>query len=91
LLLPDGHRVVVGSKPVVLGRLPECEVVLTDPNVSRRHAQVRRGETDDSYVVADMGSTNGTKLNGAVISGPQRLRDGDQITLGATAIRFERP
>ena len=42
LVLPDGTRVTVGAEPLVIGRLPECDVVLADPNVSRRHAEFRR-------------------------------------------------
>jgi hypothetical protein len=86
LSLPDGRRVVVGEDPVDIGRLPECDVVLADPNVSRRHAEVRRAGT--GFVVVDLGSTNGTKVNGAGVK-ERRLADGDEITVGGTQIRFE--
>jgi len=86
LSLPDGRRVAIGDEPVTIGRLPECEVVLDDTNVSRRHAEVRR--QGDTYVLIDLGSTNGSKVNGAQVA-QQALTDGDEITLGKTHLRFE--
>ncbi|MDA8358650.1 MAG: DUF3662 and FHA domain-containing protein [Actinomycetota bacterium] len=87
LVLPDGSRVVVGADPVVIGRLPECSVVLGDPNVSRRHAEVRF--SGDAFVVTDLGSTNGTRVNGVVVR-EQHLASGDEITVGTTTLVFER-
>ena len=86
LLLEDGRRIPVGEDPVTMGRLPECDVVLTDPNVSRRHAEVRRRGND--FIVVDLGSTNGTRVNGAGVR-ERQLADGDEIGLGGTRIRFE--
>jgi len=87
LVLPSGERVYVNDQPVTIGRLPECAVAVNDSNISRRHAEVRAGAT--AYVVVDLGSTNGTMINGVKISGEQRLRDGDIISVGATHLRFE--
>lgn len=86
LLLPDGRRIEIGEEPVTIGRLPECDISLTDPNVSRRHAEVRRRGND--FVVVDLGSTNGTRVNGTGVR-ERRLADGDDITLGSTVVRFE--
>ena len=86
LVLDDGTRVRVGDEPVTIGRLPECEVPLSDSNVSRRHAEVRRH--GNSIVLVDLGSTNGTRVNGAGVK-EQRLADGDEITIGTSKIRFE--
>jgi Protein of unknown function (DUF3662)/FHA domain len=86
LVLPDGGRVVVADEPVVIGRLPECAVVLGDPNVSRRHAEIRR--TGDVVVVTDLGSTNGTKVNGVTVR-EQQLASGDEVTVGSTTLVFE--
>ncbi|HUA94294.1 MAG TPA: FhaA domain-containing protein, partial [Acidimicrobiales bacterium] len=86
LVTADGTRVVLGSEPVEIGRLPECTIVLNDPNVSRRHAEVRRRGSE--VVVADLGSTNGTKVNGAQVR-ERVLEEGDEITVGSTTIRFE--
>lgn len=86
LVLPDGGRVPVGDDPVTIGRLTECDIVLSDTKVSRRHAEVRRDGV--AVVVVDLGSTNGTQVNGAGIR-EKTLNDGDAITVGATVLRFE--
>ena len=86
LALSDGRRVSIGEEPVSIGRLPECDIALSDPNVSRRHAEVRRRGND--FMVIDLGSTNGTKVNGAGVK-ERRLVDGDEITVGGTRVRFE--
>lgn len=86
LVLPTGDRVPLGDDVITLGRLPESTIVLADPNVSRAHAEIRpRGS---GYVVVDMGSTNGTRVNGVRVA-EQELRDGDEVTLGNTRMRFE--
>jgi hypothetical protein len=84
--LPDGKRVTVADDAVTIGRTPDCDVNLSDPNVSRRHAEVRR--QGDGFVVVDLGSTNGTRVNGQGVK-VQTLDDGDEITVGATRLRFE--
>ena len=86
VVLPDGSRIVLGVEPIVIGRLPECTVVLNDQNVSRRHAEIRRSGSD--VVVADLKSTNGTKVNGAPVT-ERVLEDGDDVTVGTTTLRFE--
>jgi hypothetical protein len=86
VVLADGTRIGVGDDPVTIGRMPECDVVLNDQNVSRRHAEVRRQDGD--FVVVDLGSTNGTRVNGAGVR-ERRLVDGDEITVGGTTLRFE--
>ncbi|HXQ60583.1 MAG TPA: DUF3662 and FHA domain-containing protein [Acidimicrobiales bacterium] len=86
VVLPDGSRIVLGAEPIVIGRLPECTVVLNDQNVSRRHAEIRR--SGSNVVVADLQSTNGTKVNGAPVT-ERVLEDGDDITVGTTTLRFE--
>jgi FHA domain-containing protein len=83
LILPDGREVVLAGERTVIGRLPECDVALGDPNASRRHAEVRwdgRG-----YVVSDLGSMNGTLLNEAPVT-EARLSPGDVLTIGRTRI-----
>jgi hypothetical protein len=86
LVLPDGRRVEVGDDPVTIGRMAECDITVADKNVSRRHAEIRRA--DDAIVVVDLGSMNGTRVNGAGVK-ERVLSDGDQITMGTTTIRFE--
>ncbi len=76
------------TKPrAVLGRSRECDVRVSDVNVSRRHSEVRAEGTE--YWVADLGSTNGTVVNGKRVD-RARLADGDRITLGSTEIVFGR-
>jgi hypothetical protein len=86
LILPDGSRIPLEAEPVVIGRMPECTVVLTDPNVSRRHAEVKRQGSD--VIVVDLQSTNGTRVNGLPIR-ERVLVDGDDITVGTTILRFQ--
>jgi hypothetical protein len=86
LLVSDDKRTVVTGDPFVIGRSRECDLVLDDPNVSRRHAELRR--EDGGWAVRDLGSTNGIKLNGRRSRGG-RLSPGDEITLGLSRLTFE--
>jgi hypothetical protein len=71
----------------VLGRSRRCDVVLTDPNVSRQHAEIRR--QGDGYLIRDLDSTNGVRLNGRGVR-QAVLQHGDRIELGTTELLFER-
>jgi Protein of unknown function (DUF3662)/FHA domain len=73
---------------LVIGRSRDCDIRLTDPNVSRRHAEVR--QEGSAYFVVDLDSTNGTEVNGRRAR-RARLEGGDVIVLGSTEIVFERP
>jgi len=86
LVLPDGRSLKIGSTPLVVGRLPECAVVLGDTNVSRRHAQVALEEGE--IVVTDLGSTNGTFLNGRRVTRAV-ARSGDEVVIGTSRLRVE--
>ena len=86
LVLPTGERVVLGEHIITVGRMPESNIVLADPNVSRNHAEIRPKGT--GFVVIDLESTNGTKVNGIRVR-EQELVDGDELTFGNTRIRFE--
>jgi hypothetical protein len=87
LVLPSGNRVDLSGNKVTVGRLPECTISIDDSNISRNHAEVRAGAS--SYLVTDLGSTNGTMVNGIKIVGDHALRDGDIISFGSTHVRFE--
>lgn len=87
IVTADGNRVQISLDPVTIGRHPECDVVLNDQEVSRQHAEVRR--EDAEFVIIDLGSLNGTKVNGAGVKSPRPLHDGDTITIGAHTMRFE--
>jgi hypothetical protein len=86
LALPDGRRIPLGEDVAVIGRLPESAVKLSDPQASRRHAEIRPAR--DGFVLVDLGSTNGTLLNGTLVK-EQRLTHGDEIVIGSTTLRFE--
>ena len=83
----DGRAELLGSGGAVLGRSREADVIVEDPNVSRRHAEVR--PSGGSWIVRDLGSTNGVKVNGRRIQGPQSLKPGDVIELGTARVTFE--
>ena len=87
LVLPSGQRVALGEHVTTVGRLPESTISINDTNVSRNHAEIRTGSA--AYVAIDLGSTNGTMVNGVRIVGEQRLNDGDIISFGSTHVRFE--
>ena len=83
----DGRErtVTLGSPTVTIGRLADCDVVLTDKGASRKHAQLRL--RDRTWTITDLGSTNGTRLNGQTVQS-RDLSDGDRITIGSTVIEF---
>ena len=76
----------LAGAPVVLGRHDDCDLVLADEQASRRHAQVEAAA--EGFVLVDLGSTNGTYLNGAAVRAPVPLADGDTIVVGHTVVRF---
>ncbi|MGI8921501.1 MAG: FhaA domain-containing protein [Solirubrobacteraceae bacterium] len=86
-LIVEGRRMRVGPGGVVIGRSRECDIVLGDANVSRRHAEIRHDGSD--WVVADLGSTNGVRVNGQRIEGAAPLSSGDVLVLGTDELRFE--
>jgi predicted component of type VI protein secretion system len=77
------HEVAVG---VTIGR-EDCEIVLADPEVSRRHATIRT--LDDSFAIEDLGSTNGTFVNGQRLTGVSALKHGDMIKMANAELRVE--
>src|SRR4051794_9762186 len=87
LHVQDAGSKSVGSRGAVMGRSRDCDVVLEDPNVSRRHAELR--PSGGGWIVNDLGSTNGIKVNGRRVQGPQSLRPGDVIELGTSRVTFE--
>jgi len=91
LLDPAGQQVeraakIPDAEPVLIGRRADCTVVLPSNTVSRRHAQIWR-EGDD-YFLSDLGSTNGTLLNGEPAIGAERLNDRDEIAVGIYRLIF---
>lgn len=80
-----GREFVFEQVAVEIGRSSECDVVLYDPGVSRKHARIFAEGPE--FFVEDMGSSNGTKVNGALVK-KQKLADGDNITLGPVVFNF---
>jgi sigma-B regulation protein RsbU (phosphoserine phosphatase) len=89
MLLKDGEAIgfKLADEVTVLGRAPECQIQLDSNMVSRRHAQVTRDK--GSYFVEDLGSGNGTFLNGKRIQERTALKANDRIKLGPILLRFE--
>jgi len=84
-----GHTYPIFAERITIGRDPMSDIIFKDPEVSRRHVQFAR--VDDTYQVEDLGSTNGTFVNGERLSGePTILRNGQEIALGgAITLIFE--
>ncbi len=77
---PTGQRWLVDQDTVTIGREPDCEVVIAERQVSRYHARIERDE--NGYLIYDLGSKNGTYVNGEEVRGePRRLKDGDEIQI----------
>jgi hypothetical protein len=83
----DGQEHRIERRRIVIGRSKDCDIQLGDPNVSRRHAEVR--QEGASYWIVDLDSTNGIEVNGRRLK-RAKLEDGDRVTLGSTEITFSR-
>jgi len=86
MLAFDGKRTVLTGERMTIGRSRECHVVIDDANVSRKHAEVHR--TIEGWMVVDLGSTNGIKVNGRRVH-EAVLAPGDTITLGLIELGFD--
>ena len=87
IVTKEGSFPLEGRGPWTVGRSQENDIVIPDPNVSRKHARLSRA--DNGYVVEDLGSTNGTLLDGAPID-RERIESGDELTFGQSTARFVR-
>lgn len=89
VILSSGEQRLVSSPEpsIIIGRRADCDVSIADPVVSRMHAKVFLA--DGRYFVQDLGSRNGTALNGVPVTQPAELAPGDSITVGATTVVFE--
>ena len=86
MLVGDGHRTVLGGSRFVIGRSRDSDLTLDDPNVSRRHAELRK--EGGAWLIADLASTNGVKVNGRRVA-EHNLQPGDEITIGLEKLHFE--
>src|SRR5207248_6323305 len=81
----DGRTLRVDKRRVLLGRSRECDIQIEDPNVSRRHAELR--QEGSTYWIVDLDSTNGVEVNGRRVK-RARLDPGDTFTVGSTDVSF---
>jgi hypothetical protein len=86
-LVEDGQRHEIRKRRTVIGRSKDCDIQLADPNISRRHAELRQEGT--AYWIVDLDSTNGIEINGHRIK-RAKLDEGDTVTLGSSDLVFER-
>ncbi len=91
IVIRGAHRggdrtILIDRKTTTIGRLPGCDIRLDDQSASRLHAEIRRSEA--KYLIKDLGSTNGTLLNGVPIE-LAPLRDGDIIAIGKTRLELK--
>lgn len=84
-----GRRYALSEGEYVIGRRSDCQIFVPDMRVSRQHA--RLSATAGRWQVEDLGSNNGTWVNGARIAGAQALRHGDEIAIASNRIRVESP
>ncbi len=87
IVMPSGERVALTDAENLIGRVADCQIILSDENVSRNHASIRRVGT--GFVIVDRGSTNGTYVNGERITTDRRLVHGDVISVATINLRFE--
>jgi pSer/pThr/pTyr-binding forkhead associated (FHA) protein len=83
---PTSHPIETG---LIIGRGDHCDLVLDDETVSTDHAELTRRGT--SYLIADLGSRNGTLLNGRTIDRPTRLSSGDIVQIGPFRLELDLP
>lgn len=82
----DGRRYSMNSSSIVLGRSSEADIMVDDTGVSRRHLEIRA--TDGRFFAVDLGSTNGSYVNGQRVDGRSELTDGSTITMGRSRMTF---
>jgi hypothetical protein len=87
LLVLAGRRLLMPPRGATIGRSRDCDVVLEDAGVSRRHAELR--PEGAVWTIEDLGSTNGVRVNGITVRGPHELRSGDRVEMGSTEMLFE--
>ena len=85
VLVIAGRRYELGRERTTIGRSKDCDIQVSDPNVSRRHAEVRR--EGDAYILVDLDSTNGVEFGGKRVKRVD-LGDGSRFTIGSTEVVF---
>jgi pSer/pThr/pTyr-binding forkhead associated (FHA) protein len=83
----QGMRYELSSDETLIGRNPTTDITLLDEGISREHTMVLYDEVDSEYVIEDLQSTNGTKVNGKRVRSAT-LAHGDEVQIGRTRFRF---
>jgi pSer/pThr/pTyr-binding forkhead associated (FHA) protein len=88
LVVDDGATIATRrlGRRILVGRAPSADVRIDDPRVSRLHARIEM--RDDGVYVEDLGSRNGTLVDGAPVTSSRQLANGDEITIGTASIIF---
>ena len=86
----EGMTYPLEAEETLIGRNPTTDITLLDEGISREHALILYDEQDDGFVVEDLQSTNGTKVNGKRIRSAA-LQHGDEVQVGNTIFEFQRP
>ena len=88
LVVDDGATIATRrfGRRILVGRAPSADVRIDDPRVSRLHARIEM--RDDGVYVEDLGSRNGTRVEGEAVAGNRRLERGDEISIGTASIIF---
>jgi diguanylate cyclase (GGDEF)-like protein len=93
LVVLQGSESEIGThlrldRPVTIGRDPKIELTLQDEGISRRHCRITFDKDKSAFIIEDLGSTNGTLLNGKPLQAPKKLEAGDRIFVGACVLKF---
>lgn len=92
LLNPLGEPIPLDNPTTLIGRAADCAIVIADARASRRHAEIcRAGDAEAGFVLRDLDSRNGTRLNDRELRAPARLQDGDVIEIAGARFTFRDP
>ncbi len=85
-----GQLFRMSAADTLVGRDPVCQFQLTDNLISRQHFRLQFDESqpDSGVTIVDLGSVNGTSVNGTKITAPTKLKDGDDVVIGSTTLHF---
>lgn len=86
----EGMSYELASEETMIGRNPTTDITLLDEGISREHALILFDQDDCVYVIEDLQSTNGTKVNGKRMRSAE-LQHGDEIEIGLTRFEFQQP
>ena len=85
---PRLPAIALPDDSITLGRAPDCDCLLTEPSVSRRHAELR--SDGERWLLRDLGSRNGTRVNGVRVTAETEVRQGDVVAVGPVRYRLAR-